>query len=206
LHGIYLKGYDTGTNGTTTVVINNSTSVRDNPYGYGVKIENCYNITLDTVICENNKGFCVSKGFRTINFLNCYQENIVESKFLTWEDGSNGYNMNVIGNFSPIQSIDYNGGVKHLNAFGNTMGDTNADGTITGGVIGEANYGMIQGSNNGNDNYYAFSRLVTYKRAFDTPPLTLGEYKIWVDDSGKLRIKNGQPISDTDGVVVGSQS
>jgi hypothetical protein len=206
LHGIYLFGTDTGENGTTTVVINNSTSVRDNPYGYGVKIENCYNITLDTVICEANKGFCVSRGFRTINFLNCYQENITGEKFLTWADGANGYNMNVIGNFSAIQSMDYNAGVKHLNAFGNTMGDVYASGAVTGGVSSGPAYGMVQGSVGGTDNYYEFNRIVTQQNGFVTPPLTLGIYKVWVDATGRLRIKNGQPTSDTDGAVVGSQS
>jgi hypothetical protein len=205
LHGIYLYGTDTGANGTTTVVINNSTAVSDNPYGYGVKIENCYNITLDTVICENNKGFCVSRGFRTINFLNCYQEKINGEKFLTWADGANGYNMNIIGNFSVIQTIDYNAGVKHMNAFGNTMGDVDAIGVVSGGVASGPTYGMVQGSKNGNDNYYNFNRLETQQRGFEYTPLTLGTYKIWVDDSGRLRIKNGQPTSDTDGAVVGSQ-
>ena len=36
--------------------------------------------------------------------------------------------------------------------------------------------------------------------------LLLGGYQIWVDAQGKLRIKNGTPISDTDGTVVGDQT
>jgi Pectate lyase superfamily protein len=36
--------------------------------------------------------------------------------------------------------------------------------------------------------------------------LLLGNYHIWVDSSGRLRIKNGAPTSDTDGVVVGAQT
>lgn len=36
--------------------------------------------------------------------------------------------------------------------------------------------------------------------------IQMGEYHIWVDGSGKLRIKNGVPNSDTDGVIVGTQS
>ena len=35
--------------------------------------------------------------------------------------------------------------------------------------------------------------------------LSLGGYHLWVDSTGKLRINNGVPTSDTDGVVVGSQ-
>lgn len=36
--------------------------------------------------------------------------------------------------------------------------------------------------------------------------LLLGGYQLWVDASGKLRIKNGAPTSDTDGTVVGTQT
>lgn len=37
-------------------------------------------------------------------------------------------------------------------------------------------------------------------------PLQLGVYQLWVDSSGRLRIKNGVPSSDTDGTVVGTQT
>lgn len=36
--------------------------------------------------------------------------------------------------------------------------------------------------------------------------LRLGGYYFWVDSSGRLRIKSGAPTSDTDGVVVGTQT
>lgn len=36
--------------------------------------------------------------------------------------------------------------------------------------------------------------------------LKLGAYSLWVDSSGRLRIKNGVPTSDTDGTVVGTQT
>jgi hypothetical protein len=36
--------------------------------------------------------------------------------------------------------------------------------------------------------------------------LQLGSYRFWIDASGRLRIKNGVPTSDTDGAVVGSQA
>lgn len=35
--------------------------------------------------------------------------------------------------------------------------------------------------------------------------LQLGSYRFWVDASGRLRIKNGVPTSDTDGTIVGAQ-
>lgn len=42
--------------------------------------------------------------------------------------------------------------------------------------------------------------------AWNTPHPTIGSYHLWVDGNGILRIKNGQPVSGTDGVAVGSQS
>lgn len=44
------------------------------------------------------------------------------------------------------------------------------------------------------------------KDYISTPILILGSYYLWVDTSGKLRIKNSEPISDTDGTIVGTQS
>jgi hypothetical protein len=41
---------------------------------------------------------------------------------------------------------------------------------------------------------------------WDTGNMQFGVYRLWVDASGKLRIKNGEPTSDTDGVIVGTQS
>lgn len=36
--------------------------------------------------------------------------------------------------------------------------------------------------------------------------LRIGSYSVWVDAAGRLRIKAGNPTSDTDGAIVGSQS
>jgi hypothetical protein len=36
--------------------------------------------------------------------------------------------------------------------------------------------------------------------------IILGTYHLWVDATGDLRINSGAPSSDTDGVVVGTQS
>lgn len=41
---------------------------------------------------------------------------------------------------------------------------------------------------------------------WNTKHLILGTNHIWVDATGKLRIKNGVPSSDTDGTVVGTQT
>jgi len=37
-------------------------------------------------------------------------------------------------------------------------------------------------------------------------PLYFGSWALWVDSTGKLRIKSGAPTSDTDGTVVGTQN
>lgn len=41
---------------------------------------------------------------------------------------------------------------------------------------------------------------------WNTAHLKLGIYHFWVDSSGRLRVKNSAPISDTDGTVVGTQT
>lgn len=41
---------------------------------------------------------------------------------------------------------------------------------------------------------------------WNTGCVTIGSYYLWIDSSGRLRIKNGAPTSDTDGTVVGTQS
>jgi hypothetical protein len=43
--------------------------------------------------------------------------------------------------------------------------------------------------------------------AWNSPSLLrLGSYRLWVDASNRLRMKNGAPTSDTDGTVVGTQA
>jgi hypothetical protein len=42
--------------------------------------------------------------------------------------------------------------------------------------------------------------------AWNAGHLLIGAYHLWVDGSGRLRIKSGAPSSDTDGTIVGAQS
>jgi hypothetical protein len=46
----------------------------------------------------------------------------------------------------------------------------------------------------------------TSQGTWDGSHLILGGYHVWVDGSGKLRIKSGAPASATDGTIVGTQS
>jgi hypothetical protein len=41
---------------------------------------------------------------------------------------------------------------------------------------------------------------------WNTGHLILAPWHIWVEGNGRLRIKNGAPVSDTDGTIVGSQA
>jgi hypothetical protein len=50
-----------------------------------------------------------------------------------------------------------------------------------------------------------YGEIATYSIKYGGP-LQLGSYHIWVDTSGRLRIKNGVPTSETDGTVVGTQT
>ena len=50
------------------------------------------------------------------------------------------------------------------------------------------------------------TRLALANSAWDKNQLTLGAYYLWVDATGRLRIKSGAPVSDTDGTVVGTQT
>lgn len=48
--------------------------------------------------------------------------------------------------------------------------------------------------------------IFLYENSWEKNFLRLGNYNLWIDGSGKLRMKNGQPSSDSDGTVVGTQS
>lgn len=41
---------------------------------------------------------------------------------------------------------------------------------------------------------------------WNTAHLRLGIYHLWIDSSGRLRVKNSAPATDTDGTVVGTQT
>ncbi|TAJ82887.1 right-handed parallel beta-helix repeat-containing protein [Reyranella sp.] len=44
------------------------------------------------------------------------------------------------------------------------------------------------------------------KGSWNTGCMRLGDYRLWIDSSGRLRIKSSAPSSDTDGTVVGTQT
>ncbi len=80
-----------------------------------------------------------------------------------------------------------NGSVENLNG-------TNIYDVSTGSVSTTGTGGNLKLYNN------------TYGRMWDLGHLILGDFHIWVDKFGKLRIKSSAPESDTDGTVVGEQT
>lgn len=77
------------------------------------------------------------------------------------------------------------------------------------------NKNILFGDTDGSTEIYAFGNKVLdvggsgctiTSGTWNSTHLVLGNYHIWVDATGDLRIKNGAPTSDTDGTVVGSQS
>ncbi|MDR3564423.1 MAG: hypothetical protein P4N59_23715 [Negativicutes bacterium] len=42
--------------------------------------------------------------------------------------------------------------------------------------------------------------------AWNENHFTMGDYHLWVDGSGRLRMKSGPPSGDTDGTIVGTQT
>lgn len=46
--------------------------------------------------------------------------------------------------------------------------------------------------------------IMIQDHAWDKNLIRLGDYRLWVDSYGKLRIKRGRPLSDTDGTAVGN--
>lgn len=52
----------------------------------------------------------------------------------------------------------------------------------------------------------ALGDRIDYDGAWDGNHLLMGVYHLWIDSSGRLRVKNSAPLSDTDGTVVGTQS
>lgn len=50
------------------------------------------------------------------------------------------------------------------------------------------------------------SFIKTAHSAWNKGHFMMGAYHLWIDSNGRLRIKNGEPMNDTDGTIVGSQS
>ena len=65
---------------------------------------------------------------------------------------------------------------------------------------------LVRSSLTTNGKMYVAQQLDIDQSGWNFNPLILGGYHLWIDSSGRLRIKSGAPASDTDGVVVGTQT
>ena len=72
----------------------------------------------------------------------------------------------------------------------------------------QADNGSIVFSGTGGGAYFAIepSSAGTFSNAWNGCHFKLGSYRLWVDANGKLMIKAGAPLSDTDGTIVGTQA
>jgi parallel beta-helix repeat protein len=87
---------------------------------------------------------------------------------------------------------------------GNTIDANISGGDGRKGVTGTSPNLLIDSPSNRSVNFgYKLLQLSGY---YGAPGLQLGGHTLWVDAAGNLRIKNGLPTSDTDGVAVGSQA
>ncbi len=109
------------------------------------------------------------------------------------------------------RAYEYMGIYSHKNLLtitGNTSGGGIGSGTAltarrTDGTNGEL---FLIAPNGATCAYTADDGLHINGSAWNGRHFAMGNYHMWVDTTGDLRINNGAPISDTDGVVVGTQS
>lgn len=108
LHSLELFGNPGGGDSTTTVMIGGFSVFSDCPNGYGVKMTECINVTIDGAIAENTKGIQIAGlANRAIGIRTFYQENTSGGKFVDWA-GSSGIGFELRGCFGGGHAIDYN--------------------------------------------------------------------------------------------------
>jgi hypothetical protein len=49
-------------------------------------------------------------------------------------------------------------------------------------------------------------QFISEQSSFVFEPIVLGSYRLWIDSTGRLFIRNGAPVNETDGTVVGTQT
>lgn len=66
--------------------------------------------------------------------------------------------------------------------------------------------GLVRWSLSTGGHLMVAQQLYNQQSGWTFSPLRLGNYHLWVDGTGRLRMKSGAPSSDTDGTVVGTQT
>jgi len=107
LHGCELFGNNSA-DACTTVMIGGFSVFSDCPFGYGIKLTECINVSVVGAIMENTKGIGFGGiGNRSLLFHGVYQENTSGLKFADWS-ASSGIGIEFRGCFGGGAGIDYN--------------------------------------------------------------------------------------------------
>jgi len=115
---------------------------------------------------------------------------MVETVFPSTYSDVRMFQATISGDAQPVMRMQYSSSIPRLQM--GPGGSTSPDVELKRGASNRWDFGE-------ND-------IVKLGGAWNTGHLRLGDYHIWVDSTGDLRIKDGAPANDTDGAVVGTQS
>jgi hypothetical protein len=120
LHGLEIFG-NTINDAATTVSVGGFSVFTGMANGVGVKLTNAINCNFTDCIAEgNSSGISLNGDNRNLKFDSFYQENITDTKFLTW-NSSSGIGLIVTNCFYPNGTIDAYTGWLNVHFIGNTM-------------------------------------------------------------------------------------
>jgi len=185
----------------------------------GNTIRNCANNGIwvlsnnEHVVIANN--FVSNCGFNGIYIFGNTNKNIVVNGNTCYHNGTDaaGY----AGIYSAIDSqicnnycYDDSSGQTQDYGIKSDLGNSTIDGNTCSNNLVEdilVVAGSPRGINNENLDYKAVgTSKVDVGKAWDGAHLRMGVYHLWLDSSIRLRVKNGAPASDTDGIIIGTQS
>lgn len=161
--------------------------------GYGLNIVNCWlGMPVSTAVIEGNSNYqkCLA-----VNNINATGKPVVTEALYNWciLEGTD-FTASVLKSYLGSQLDNKSGGspahtadTSPLSGYDKYIFMFKNSGLEVAGIDAAGGVDIKQGTWNGGH-------------------LRLGNYHLWVDSAGKLRIKNGTPASDSDGTVVGTQS
>lgn len=184
---LYYRGYDTNSGITT-----NDCSF------YSTEVD--YNIDLDSGVCSVcNCGLSATGPTKNVLLGSSMHGHILSSNIRSYTNNSS----------TVLMFLPKTGTVETQLAFkaGNGLriyrtGNSGDKWTINNAGSGDR---LDVYSDNAADQVF-FQNTVKVAGTFDASKILMGSYYLWVDTSGRLRIKDGAPSSATDGTVVGTQS
>lgn len=104
----------------------------------------------------------------------------------------------------PTISVD--GTIAGFKSFALETNDVNFSKVTSTSAQFTSGINITNGNVNVSNSVIATNGLITSGGLYNSGHLTLGSYHLWIDDTGRLRVKNGTPLSATDGSVVGTQT